>query len=54
MSINQILINLGNILIGRKLYDFDHTYDRYDFLRAQFDKKNLIIKKINKSVYGKW
>ena len=45
---------MGKILIAKKFYDIDKTYDRYDFLKAQFYKKTEEIKIINKSLYGRW
>lgn len=54
LNVDKQIINLGSKLKARVYYDIDFSYSQYDFLRLLFEKKKILLNKINKSLYGKW
>lgn len=52
-KINKKLENIGEQLRGSIKYDFDFSFDSFDFLITKFRKDQLVIKNINKNLCKK-
>lgn len=50
---DKIFIKLGDGLLSKVKYDFNFTYDRYNFLKSFFQDKLTLKSFISKQLYKK-